>query len=211
MSDPRFWKIPKLFPGKTILLVATGPSMSDLDLEPAKGLCPTIAINNASITTAPWADFYFFGDNRWWRWYKDSIPASFPGRIITTSAAKFTDGRVLRINKEYNAPLSWDPLAVSGLDSGTIAINVAVLLGAKRIVLAGYDMAFAEDGRAHHHEDHPEPTREQHYIEKFQPQYPPLLAELAKHKIEIVRVTPSRLTMIPQMELLPALTGAPIP
>lgn len=44
---------------------------------------------------------------------------------------------------------------MTGQNSGYQALNLAVLAGAQRILLLGYDMKFAPDGRQHWFGDHP--------------------------------------------------------
>lgn len=53
--------------------------------------------------------------------------------------------------------LSKDPGGLAtGANGGYQAVNIAVLAGASRIVLLGYDCKDAKDGRAHWFGDHPE-------------------------------------------------------
>lgn len=53
--------------------------------------------------------------------------------------------------------LSDDPMRINaGGNSGFQACNLAVLLGAKRIVLLGFDMHSGENGKIHWHGPHPE-------------------------------------------------------
>lgn len=209
MAHNRFWKVPKLYPGRTILCVGGGPSLRGVDLTPFRDdpEVATIAINSSAISAAPWADIYFFGDARWWRWHGGKVADDFPGRIITASCAKFRDGRLLRVDKEYTATLSEDPTKLSGLDSGYMAANLAYLLGARRIVLAGYDMGFAGGVSHHHDEDFPHeiPSVEANYINRFLPEYRKLASAIQARGVEIVRITPSRLDYIPQVSVTEAL------
>ncbi len=199
----KFWTPPKLFDGKTVVLIGGGPSLRDFDLEPTRK-AKVITVNNACFL-APWTDVIFFGDRRWWRWYGAKVPEKYAGRIITTAMSRQPDPRILRMGKEYKEPLSPDPYSLSGVDSGTQAIDLAVHLGARKLVLLGYDMGFAADGESHWHADHQEPSREHDYVDTFAPQYPALLEALAERGIEIVRCTPSNLHMIPQVSLAEAL------
>lgn len=47
-------------------------------------------------------------------------------------------------------------MIAQGFNSGYQAVNLAALAGAARIVLIGFDMAAAPDGRRHFFGDHPE-------------------------------------------------------
>lgn len=205
----KFWKVPRSHPGATFVCIAGGPSLRDFDLSLVRDTpgVVSIAVNNAAVTNATWANYYFFGDGRWWRWHEKEIAPDCPARILTASCRVFKDGRVLRLNKEYDAPLSHDPTSVSGLDSGRMAINVAHHLGGpgSKIILLGYDMKFAEDGESHHHPDHEIPSLEDNYIRKFAPAYPEMVAELNRLGTRVLRCTPSLLTCVPEMTLAEAL------
>lgn len=204
----RFWKVPRYHPDSIICCIGGGPSLAGFDLEPIRQAGPgvaTIAINNSAVTIAPWAEFVFFGDGRWWRWNGAKIAEDYAGRIVTASAAVIRDGRVLRINKEYNGPVSADPTSVCGIDSGAMSTNLAYHLGARRIVLLGYDMKFAEDGRSHHHDPHEFPSIEQNYVEKFAPQFPAMVEFYRKQGIEVVTCTPTTLDCVPLVSLEEAL------
>jgi hypothetical protein len=55
--------------------------------------------------------------------------------------------------------ISTDPEAIcTGQNSGYQAVNIAVLAGARRIVLVGYDAKQGKDGRKHFFGDHPDKT-----------------------------------------------------
>lgn len=54
-----------------------------------------------------------------------------------------------------NAGLSPWPNAVrTGMNGGYQALGIAIAAGAARVVLVGYDMAFAMDGKSHWHGGH---------------------------------------------------------
>ncbi len=190
--------------GRTIAIIGGGPSLRGVDLLPLRGKAITIAVNNA-YELAPWAEYHLFGDRRWWEWHGSKFPADFQGKIISTSRASFNDPRILKMDKTFGA-FSKVPHSLYGVDSGTQAVNLAAHLGARRIVLLGFDMGFAPDGEAHWHADHKIPSVETNYIRKFLVQYEAVvLPALASRGVEIVRVTPSRLTMIPQLSMQEAL------
>jgi hypothetical protein len=206
----QFWRANELYPNQTMFLVGGGPSLKGMDLSALAGQY-TIAVNNA-FRLVPNPDVIFYADTRWWSWNGKDIPAEFPGRIISTcsAGARYLDPRVCRMGRCYRfteedgAGLSHDPTLLSGPDSGYMAINLAYLLGASRIVLLGYDMGFTA-GESHWHEDHPIETPESNYLNLFAPTYPKLIGALQKAGVEVVRCTPSRLDFIPQITLEEAL------
>jgi hypothetical protein len=99
------------------------------------------------------------------------------GHPVFPSHAK----RVGRTDRHYE--LSDDPTRVSGYDTGTSAINLAYLFGAREIILLGYDMTGPSGSPGM-----PPPT-EQTFLTHMLPL--PLIAADAQRKgIRIVNVSP---------------------
>lgn len=88
--------------------------------------------------------------------------------------------------------LSERPNAITtGRNSGYQAINIAVLAGAKKILLLGYDMRF-KDGKSHWFGDHPVKTPEhsyKHYAQNFKAMVP----QLQKAGVSVINCTPGSL------------------
>ncbi len=146
------WTVPREWPGETAFIIGGGPSVSEIDLSLLKGR-RVIAVNS-SFTAAPWADFLFFADARWWLEY-GARTKGFAGRIVTVSKA-LGDKRLLTLNKIKPPPgLATKPTQVAMQRTSLHgAMNLAFHLGVKRIVLLGADMRAAPDGRTHHHKPH---------------------------------------------------------
>jgi hypothetical protein len=102
---------------------------------------------NDAYRIAPWADVCYFADSEWWHWHKDKPEfVAFAGEkcSIQNTGANVEDGAVhLLRNKNFpshGTGLSTDPeYLVTGGNSGWQAINVAVLAGARTVILLGYD------------------------------------------------------------------------
>ena len=94
-----------------------------------------------------------------------------------------------------------------GSNSGFQAINLAILFGARRIILAGFDM-HNRSGR-HFFGDHPKGLLNNNRYENFVPAF----EYAAKHLpegIEIVNATPgSAITCFPMVDLADALSASP--
>lgn len=78
-------------------------------------------------------------DVAWWKQYKEEAQASFKGKMIAP-LTNIKGVEYWRFNHYKN--------------SGAGAISLAVRLGAKKVILLGYD-GQKTNGRAHWHEDHP--------------------------------------------------------
>jgi hypothetical protein len=100
--------------------------------------------------------------------------------------------------------LSFDPTCVvSQRTSLQGAINLAVHLGAIRIVLLGADMRRARDGRSHHHSPHPRPNKPGNRTWDAQMMQLRLtVTPLRERGIEVFNTSPiSRITWWPRAEL----------
>lgn len=210
----RFWVAPKNWVNSTVVIVGGGPSLRGFDFAGIEKH-RSIAVNTA-FQLVPKADVLFYADTRWWRWHGAEVKKTFKGsRIVTTSSASqaYLDPAVVRMGRDYryqdnDEPLSLTPGYLSGSDSGYMSINLAVQMGASRIILLGYDMGF--DGNiSHWHDDHPIQSKLTDYVDRFAPTYPKLVESLHKRGIEILRCTPSALTMIPEMPWAEALMLKP--
>ena len=170
--------LPRLCEGGTAVCLASGPSLTVEDVEYVRGKATVIAIND-TVRLAPWADVLYSSDKHWWlRHYK--AMRAFPGLKVRVhngldkpagkpTADKHCPGCRLRLgasgcwcagivtlNNAGSRGLSLRPDAIChGDNSGTAAINLSVLLGAKRIVLLGYDMETYK-GRRHFYDTEPQ-------------------------------------------------------
>lgn len=135
-------------------IIASGPSLTVEDVNSLKGQ-RVICIND-NYRLAPWADVLYACDGHWWDWHHDREELkAFKGRKITQDEAA-ANRYGLEYIKSVDAPgLSRDPAYIhQGSNSGIQAINLAYHLGARRVVLLGYDMQATGD-KAHWFGDHP--------------------------------------------------------
>lgn len=170
----RYWTVPPEWPGATVFILAGGPSVAGWkagevkdkkgritatwpelraqDLSLLKGR-RVIAVNS-SVHAWPDADFLFFADARWWHRHGPLLKG-FQGRIVTI-AKSLGEKRILTLQKAKPPGLSTKRNFVTMQRTSLHgAINLAVHLGARRLVLIGADMRAAPDGRTHHHKPHP--------------------------------------------------------
>lgn len=171
MSEPR---LPRIAEGGTVVCLAPGPSLCREDVEYVRGKATVIAINNA-VTLAPWADVIYSSDQLWWNRNAKAMRA-LPGIKVRVHAthqkvtrglvgAKYCQGcrrrliaqdkgcwcaGIVSLFNDGVTGLSLGPDAICTTNnSGGAAINVAVLLGAKTVLLVGYDMGIDDKGRRH--------------------------------------------------------------
>lgn len=156
----------------TYVIIGGGPSLTQ---EQVEYICEhghhawTIAVNDA-YKLAPWADFVFAADVKWWRLHYDDV---------CNTVAPYTELRTIQNvvdpffkNRPITRPIYWDyvfrkvdyidvnPMELyHGGCSGILAMDLARTLGEvhspKKIILVGFDMQHT-GGKSHWFGDHPE-------------------------------------------------------
>jgi hypothetical protein len=210
--------VERKWPGSTFVILASGPSLCLEDVELCRGKTRVIAINDA-VRLAPWADVLYGGDGQWWRRQygvacanqSTNAVRSFKGLqyALVTRTKECPGVQVLR--EVDQAGIDRDPCNlrtghIRGLrskHSGFQAINLAVHLGAKRILLLGYDLQRGKHGKHFFPAESPDlssPYRD------FLRAYPSVLQPLNELGIEIRNCSrTTALTCIPRMALSDAL------
>jgi len=123
----------------TFAVLATGPSMSQAVADSVRGRARVIVVSDA-YRLAPWAEALVSSDKAWWAAHPEAF--EFTGR-------KFSGIRVPGCETVHRTP----PLR-SGSNSGLLACDLAMQLGAARILLLGFDMQ-----GSHFFGPHPEPLK----------------------------------------------------
>jgi hypothetical protein len=204
-----FATVPRLLPdGGTVLVLGSGPSLTQADVTLARAhVQATIAVND-SYKLAPDADVLYAADTRWWGWHKGvqgvhtvgsvKYPAFTGGRRYCLGTVPYPDVQVLR--RGPSTGLTLDPGRVAlGLNGAYQAINVAVHLGARRVLLLGVDM---KGGHFFgHHPNHSGPPFSM-CLERFAT----LVQPLAAAGVEVINCTPgTALKVFPRVALDEAL------
>jgi hypothetical protein len=174
----------------TVVCLATGPSLTQSDVDYCRGKAFVLAIKDA-IRMAPWADVLYACDAKWWRYYGDALTFSGQKYTLDTLAAKWAT--VLGRSGDEGLETTQKDCLRTGKNSGYQAINLAVHLGATKIVLLGYDMQPGVDGRDHWFGAHPR-WRDAAAVSSppyfvFLPKFNTLVQPLKDLGIEIVNAT----------------------
>jgi hypothetical protein len=176
-------KIDRIWNDETVYLIGGGPSLSEFNWNWLKGK-KTIAINKA-ILTYPAADVLYWTDSRFYMWYKKEVD-EFKGLKFTIRHHISYANDINIIKKGDRFGLDESGLSLChGNNSGYAAINLAYILGAKKIILLGYDMK--NDGvKGHYHDGYPVPvTGDLVYKEQFLPGFDTLAERLNKKGIKV--------------------------
>lgn len=197
-------RVSRLWPCSTVVCVATGPSLTAEDIEYCRGRARVVAIKDA-VRMAPWADvLYGAGGDRgaWWTTYGPAL-AEFAGLRYTLDPHAARWATVLK-NTGWTGLESHPDGLRTGKNSGYQAINLAVHVGASRIVLLGYDLQ-AEGDRDHFFGAHPYRTKPNAYRD-FRDMFETLVEPLRQLGIVVVNATRrTALACFPQASLEEAL------
>jgi hypothetical protein len=174
--------------GQTVACIASGPSLTPEDCETIRQAgIPTI-VTNTTWKLAPWADVLFAFDSKWWTEYHAEVAAGFRGERVTCCPGRRFDG----------------VQSLHGLDwyrhfnnSGAGAVALAIVAGARRVVMLGYDCQ-KTGGRTHWHSDHPRPLGNARSLDRW-PLHFKNVARFAKEKrVEVINA--SRQTALKHFE-----------
>lgn len=197
-----------MWPGATVAILASGPSMNaDVCEQVRLAGVQSIAINN-TFRLAPFADVLYAADARWWDVHRDDHPKrgvgwrSFAGMKVTVMPTPHEG--IHQLTESGATGFDDDPARLrTGHNSGYQAIHFAVHAGAARILLCGMDMA----GK-HWHPEHEHPLRnnEDSFFIRCLICFKDLAVELKKRNVEVWNCTPgSALKSFPSMDLADAL------
>ncbi len=141
-----FWKCGRAFEGETVFLLGGGPTLTDLRLKSIVGR-PVVGVNNCLYLGHELVTVLFFGDAKWYWWNRDAVQRGRMfwnvtlNRIAKNNAKTIENEPKLLIMGEGKNGLDARPDHLAwNRSSGACAIDLCVHLGAKTIVLCGYDM-----------------------------------------------------------------------
>lgn len=153
MSRPRSpWK-----PHPLVVIAAPGPSLNEADLKAAKAK-PLLCVGDA-YRLAPWADAIYHADYDWWAATPTDGPLPHHEAALYTGGIRYTQSHAaaeafgLECIPCKRLPGFGAECLHSGGNSGFQAINLAILMGAEKIVLTGFD--YGSTDKKHFFGDHP--------------------------------------------------------
>jgi len=196
-----FWNVPILWPESTVFIIGGGPSLlqQDLTLLHDKRV---IGVNQA-FRLGPWVDVCWFGDKQW---YSQNLPdiKEYGGLIVTCSVEAQANKRLKRVkylgrSKQKGIEIKRRTHIAWNGNSGASAVNLAYWLGAKRVVLLGFDMKNPEDPKdmQSHWHNHYEPKidkRTRKLIDpypRFMKGWPVIKIDADRAGLEIINATPN--------------------
>lgn len=220
-----YWTIPKMWNGDC-WIIGGGTSMlhqfgipSDIISKVEKKELPlsayseylsplhskTVISTNVAFMLGEWITATYFCDAQFFRNYKNDL---LKFRNLKITCVNHIDRHLLpettnikRLKRDYKPGLSFRPDTIAwNKNSGAAAINLAVLAGAKRILLLGFDMRLQE-GRTHWHNVYSMKTPNPSF-KRFLERYPEIAKDAKKAGVEILNISPdSALDCFPKLSL----------
>jgi len=176
MPTAAYWEPVPLFRGETVFLIGGGPSLrkrAGIDEKEknrdriyeavSDSLAPihdraVIGINSA-YRLGNWVNVLAFGDQAWWQKWRKDIAERYTGIVVTSWANLNVGFGFAKVMKRVNRGFYRDGLSLGwNACTGNMAINLAVQLGATRVVLIGYDGGVSGSW-ANWHNDNPQSFR----------------------------------------------------
>lgn len=135
-----YWSVPRgAWKGEPAFILGGGPSLKGFDVSRLKGRGRVIAVNDAGLVLAPWADVLFWADARWYEWNKGSLHLHTGQWKVTRLCTPRAPG-IHVLGHHRTTGLSTKATLLAGYCGGGSSINLAYLLGANPIILLGFDM-----------------------------------------------------------------------
>lgn len=184
-----FWQIPKLWENETAVIVASGPSLKQWQIDYVKDKDARLLVINNNYLLALWADCHYFCDPKWYHWHKDDLEwDQFKGiRVTMQSVSEILPFHTVCNAGETGLCKEKDGLA-TGRNSGYQAVNLAYHFGVKRIILIGYDTKPGPNGEVHWFGQHPVELAISE-IHKWKSYWDSIADDLDKENIEVINCT----------------------
>lgn len=189
-----------------VAILASGESLTAQQCELVKqwrnaGTGRRVIAINTTFRLAPFADVLYGCDRHWWNAYYEEASAIFkPGQMWTQ-----LEGGAPLVNaiRSIRAPGLSKTLGVihQGANGGYQAMGLAVMWGAKKLVLLGFDCK-----GGHWHGDHPAPMNARLPHDVWLAAYATLAPDLKTAGVEVVNCSPdSAITVFPKGNLIEVL------
>ena len=159
-----------------VVVCASGPSFSDeqavlIRQRRAENACRVIVVNNC-YRMVPNADILYAADHRWWKCHigpraVDGAPGI---KAVCPTMARYSPearamqdfgATIIHLQGQRGIAATHDKNGLPintirrGSGGGFQAVGLAIKLGARHIVLVGFDAKRGKHGEAHFHGDHP--------------------------------------------------------
>ena len=188
--------------GMTIVIIASGPSLTVEQCDLVRKWRSTgndrrVLVVNTSYRRVPFADILYACDRRWWDIHRQEVARTFQPHQLWTQLEGGTP-LVNAVRSMRGHGLSKVRGVIhQGANSGYQAIGLAVMWGAKKLILLGFDCH-----GEHWHGDHPSPLNARMPFELWKQAFNALAPDLAAAGVDVINCSPkSAIKAFPQQSL----------
>lgn len=134
------WEPEPIWEGEDAYVIGGGPSLREFDWSLLHGK-NTVGCNSAFSLGAEVCKIVVFGDAMWWEKIGREGTEKFGGLVVGCSPRLHKDACpwLLKMDRHARQGLGTEGLGWNG-NTGSLAINLALILGARRVFLLGFDM-----------------------------------------------------------------------
>lgn len=164
------------FKGKTVVCIASGPSLSAADCALVEQSGAAAIAVNSSYMLAPFADIFYAGDAQWWDSHYVNT-ASHDAELWSCSQSICDKHRDIQHFRVSQKNMGWN--------SGMRAIELAASMGADKILLLGYDASIKHG--VHWHGPHTKtenPCADR--CRKWRDQFARVAANMKKNGVQVI-------------------------
>lgn len=178
-------KIEPVYLGETVYIVGGGPSLKDFDFNSLRDKV-TIAVNK-SYRFVPNPSVIYWSDTRVYQWFQEDLDKINCLKVTNKAFPVGAPGVINLLNTGKHG-LDKDPRCIrDGGNSGYAAMNLAYHLGAKKIILLGFDMK-VDKSLSHFHGGYDQLTRipdDALYKRLMLPSFETIANDLEKAKVKV--------------------------
>ena len=215
MHRPKTNQLAGIWPGRTAVLIASGPSLTAAQVEALAGPHAfgdiVVAGVNDAYRICPFLDLLYAADDRWWFAHgveaRAKIRAAYvPGDGNEPPGPHIDRFDLVPIPGRHEGGISpSDEFVHLGQHSGFQLLNIAVNAGVRRVLLLGYDYRIGAAGR-HWFGDHPDGLNRDSPYDRFRYELEYAAPGIAARGVEVVNCSPgSALTCFPRADILDVL------
>ncbi len=193
------WKPERVWDNQDVFIIGGGGSLEKFDWSLLKDKL-TIGCNDAYLHGKDICKICIFGDTKWFGKHKPQL-AQYKG-VVFTNAPKLYKSKVewLWVMQRNSSGLHEKALGWN-FSTGAAAVNLALLLGAKRVLLLGFDMQLARNGKPNWHQNNLDKPNPEVYL-KFVRGFERVASDLKRKypDVEVINVTDnSNLDVFPKV------------
>lgn len=175
-----------------IAILASGPSLDRADIDLLNGKATVIAVND-SYRLCPWADILYAADHRWWHHHnycRDFIGERWSQHIGPrdwVDTCRKEGINVIQCKRGNDISLD-SSFVYDGKNSTFQALNMAVLMGEKEILILGLDCRVTE--KTHWFGDHPPKLQKKSPYPIFRRAFVDVAEKLERLGVRVINCSP---------------------